>query len=44
MNLDNLAIQTIKIDSLEIQQKHFQMTRRRILKGRGNGIVSKIPF
>ena len=44
MNLDNLAIQTIKIDSLEIWQKHFQMTRRRILKGHGNGIVSKITF
>ena len=44
MNLDSLAIQTVKIDSLEIWQKHFQMTRRRILKGHGNGIVSKITF
>ena len=44
MNLAHLAIQTSTKDSLEIWQKHFQMTRRSILKGHGNGIVSKITF
>ena len=44
MDLAKLAIQTSTKDSLEIWQKHFQMTRRSILKGHGNGIVSKITF
>ena len=44
MNLANRTIQTSTKDSLEIWQKHFQMTRRSILKGHGNGIVSKITF